>query len=274
MGQAWDRLQKQRQAKAKLLELMRKADQVIVIHYSCESFYDRHDGSSPRITSIAVRNLHSGQTNSFSIHQVAEREKLLDISLNENYDELEKIMLDEFYDYVKRHESCIWLHWNMRDINYGFPAIAHRYKVLKGNPQEIHESKLVDLSQTLIAMYGENYVSHPRLQNLLEINSLLHKDFLKGQAEAEAFVKGEYVKLHQSTLRKVKSLSQIAEFAAQGSLKVESKLRYYNFTVLAELIKEHPVIVTSLAISSLLAVVFKAVDFVGFVLKMFNQSNS
>jgi len=38
-----------------------------VIHYSCESFYDRPNGASPRITSIAVRKLDSGQTLSFSI---------------------------------------------------------------------------------------------------------------------------------------------------------------------------------------------------------------
>jgi hypothetical protein len=43
MGQAWNKIQKRKLAKNKLSDLMSKAEQVIVIHYSCESFYDRPD---------------------------------------------------------------------------------------------------------------------------------------------------------------------------------------------------------------------------------------
>jgi hypothetical protein len=107
MGQAWKKVQKRKQAKTKLTELISKSDQVIIIHYSCESFYDRPDGSSPRITSIAVRNLESSQTTSFSIHQVAERKGYSANALEEHYNKLEKLMLEEFYDYVRRHSSHI-----------------------------------------------------------------------------------------------------------------------------------------------------------------------
>jgi len=138
MGEAWNKVQKRKKAKIKLAELISKADRVIVIHYSCESFYDRSDGSSPRITSIAVRNLEAGQTKSFSIHQVAERKGYSASALEQHYNQLEKLMLDGFYDYVRRHSSHVWLHWNMRDINYGFPAIAHRYQVLQGEPEEVN----------------------------------------------------------------------------------------------------------------------------------------
>ncbi len=112
---------------------MNHPEYTIVIHYSCESFYDRADGSSPRITSIAVYNIGSGQTNSFSIHQKAEIKKYSRNDIEKHYEELEKLMLDDFYDFVKLHEKYNWLHWNMRDINYGFQAIAHRYKVLGGD---------------------------------------------------------------------------------------------------------------------------------------------
>lgn len=245
MGQAWDKVQKSQQAKNKLAELMSKADQVIVIHYSCESFYDRTDGSSPRITSIAVRNLESAQTTSFSIHQIAERKGFSASDLEQHYDELEKLMLDEFYDYVRRHGSHIWLHWNMRDINYGFPAIAHRYKVLQGEPEDVNESKLVDLSRLLIAIYGVSYIQHPRLPSLVEKNSITHRDFLDGKAEAEAFINKQYVKLHQSTLRKVDVLANIVERATDGSLKTNSNQMdiYGNYlTALIELVKENPII--------------------------------
>jgi hypothetical protein len=64
---------KQKAGWATLEPIFADAGNVSVIHYSCESFYDRPNGASPRITSIAVRKLDSGQTLSFSIHQVAER---------------------------------------------------------------------------------------------------------------------------------------------------------------------------------------------------------
>lgn len=245
MGEAWNKVQKRRQAKIELSKLMSKSDQVIVIHYSCESFYDRPDGSSPRITSIAVRNLESGQTTSFSIHQVAEREGYSAYVLEQHYNQLEKLMLDEFYEYVRRHSSHIWLHWNMRDINYGFPAIAHRYKVLQGNPEEVNESKLVDLSRLLIAIYGVGYIQHPRLKSLVEKNRITHRDFLDGKAKADAFINKQYVKLHQSTLRKVDVFANIVERAIDGSLKTNSTWKdvYGSYpAAVIEFIKENPII--------------------------------
>ncbi|WP_040483647.1 hypothetical protein [Lyngbya aestuarii] len=258
MGQAWKKVQKHRQAKRKLYNLMAKVDQVIVIHYSCESFYDRPDGSSPRITSIAVRNLESGQTTSFSIHQVAEIEGYSASGLGQHYNQLEKIMLDNFYDYVRRHGSYIWLHWKMRDINYGFPAIAHRYKVLGGQPEPINESKLVDLSRLLKDIYGDAYIPPPRLKSLAEENSMLREDFLEGKAEAEAFDNEEYVKLHQSTLRKVDVIAKIVERVDDGSLKTKSNWKdiYGNYlAAFVELIKENPVISAIVAIISFVSAV-------------------
>jgi hypothetical protein len=245
MGQAWKKVQKRKQAKIKIAELMSKSDQVIVIHYSCESFYDRPDGSSPRITSIAVRNLESSQTTSFSIHQVAERKGYSANALEEHYNQLEKTMLEEFYDYVNHHSSHIWLHWNMRDINYGFPAIAHRFKVLQGKPVDVNESKLVDLSRLLLAIYGDNYIQHPRLKNLVEKNCISHRDFLDGKTEADAFENKQYVRIHQSTLRKVDAFANIVERAADGSLKTNSNWKnvYGSYSIaFMEFIKENPII--------------------------------
>jgi len=245
MGEAWNKVQKRRQAKTKLSELVSKSDQVVVIHYSCESFYNRPDGSSPRITSIAVRNLDSGQTTSFSIHQIAERNSYSATALEHHYNELEKLMLEEFYDFVRRHSSHIWLHWNMRNINYGFPAIAHRFKVLQGIPEDISESKLVDLSRLLIDIYGAGYIQHRRLPNLVAKNQLTHKDFLDGEAEADAFTNKQYVKLHQSTLRKVDALANIVELAANNTLKTNSTWKdiYGGYpAAVVETIKENPII--------------------------------
>ena len=140
MSKASERVRLYREAKKQLTNISHDCNNVIVIHYSCESFYDLPDGASSRITSIAVQNLATGQTESFSIHQIAERSTEFPIrEIDTHYDELEKKMLGEFYDYAKNHQSHTWLHWNMRNINYGFAALEHRYKVLGGKPFEIHE---------------------------------------------------------------------------------------------------------------------------------------
>lgn len=154
-------------------------------------------------------------------------------------------MLEEFYNFVGRHSSHIWLHWNMRDINYGFPAIAHRFKVLQGTPEDVGESKLADLSRLLIAIYGVGYIQHPRLPSLVEKNQITHRDFLAGKAEADAFTNKQYVKLHQSTLRKVYVLANIVERAADGSLKTNSTWKdiYGGYpAAVIEIIKENPII--------------------------------
>lgn len=221
MGAAIRKLQKRKKARKILSELMENPEHVLVIHYSCESFYDRPNGTSPRITSIAVRNFASGQTKSFSVHQIAERRNLLN-TIDQEYDVFEKEMLDEFYEYVHAHTGFKWLHWNMRDMNYGFEAIEHRHKVLGGKPSEIPEQNRIDLNRLLIDIYGVGYIGHPRLTKLIELNKISDKDFLTGSDEAQAFNNKEYVRLHFSTLRKVDILANIADRADQGLLKTNS----------------------------------------------------
>ena len=129
----------------------------MIIHYSCESFYDIKDGHTPRITSIAVYAYATAQTDSFSIHKVAEKSHIQISDIELHYDELEKKMLDEFFAYAKEHSNFFWIHWNMRDINYGFKAIEHRYSVLGGIPYNIPDEKKIDLARQLINCYGVGY---------------------------------------------------------------------------------------------------------------------
>ena len=39
------------------------------------------------------------------------------------YNDIDKKMLESFYEYVREHRDADWVHWNMRDINYGFVAL-------------------------------------------------------------------------------------------------------------------------------------------------------
>lgn len=218
-----ERLRRRKRAFQIMNALKESPNSVLTIHYSCESFYDRPNGSSPRITSIAVRNWGSGQTYSFSIHQQAERDQKSIEDLETEYDTFEKQMLGEFYQFAEKHDRYSWLHWNMRDINYGFPSLEHRARVLGIEPFLIPEDKRVDLSRVLVDLFGVRYMGHPRLTKLIERNKITHRDFLNGQEEADAFEAKEYVKLHQSTLRKVDVFANILERTLDGSLKTNAK---------------------------------------------------
>jgi hypothetical protein len=193
-----------------------------IIHYSCESFYNRPEGRSPRITSIAVRKLDTAQTLSFSIHQVAERKRIIFADIEQHYDALEKTMLDEFYAHVGTHRGMRYIHWNMRDINFGFAAIEHRYRVLDSEPIVIGDDKKIDLASKLIDIYGPGYAPHHRLENLLRINGIKPLDFMTGAQEAQAFEDRNFVGLHQSTLRKVDVIGDILARAQDRTLKTNT----------------------------------------------------
>lgn len=219
------KLAKRRKTQKHLDSISSNEEHVLIIHYSCESFYDSPEGQTPRITSIAVRNFASGQTASFSIHKIAELKNVAFKDINTEYDKLEKDMLREFYQFMGQNKSCYWVHWNMRDINYGFPAIEHRYKVLKGKPEELDENRKFDLSRALVVIFGNKYIGHPRLVKLMELNHITQLNLLDGPGEVAAFENKEFVKLHQSTLRKVDVLANILGRAIDGSLKTNATWR-------------------------------------------------
>ena len=222
MSAASYRFQTRRKAIKQLASLFDGSDPLKVIHYSCESFYDRPDGSTPRITSIAVHNHSASQVKSFSIHKVAEQRQIPNDQIEACYNDLEKQMLDEFYEFVRYELASKWVNWNMRDINFGFPAIEHRYKILGGLPTQIPPPNQYNLGNILPRIYGRNYSGHPRLHSLIRLNEITDTSFLSGQEEADAFDNCEYVKLHQSTLRKVKCIAAIAELAWGGTLKTNT----------------------------------------------------
>ena len=117
--------------------------------------------------------------------------------MKDHYDELENQILKAFFEYAKGRLNYTWLHWNMRDSNYGFAALEHRFKVHGGQPTEIPEVCRHDLSRSLKELYGVNYISHPRLESLVKKNDITDRDFLNGEEEANAFVNGQYVDLHR-----------------------------------------------------------------------------
>lgn len=264
MGRELQRLKRRRATLEKMRQLQEHASVTLVIHYSCESFYDKADGRTPRITSIAVRNLASGQTDSFSIHQVAEERHVAFEVIDQQYDQLEVVMLNRFMDFVRAHQPYTWMHWNMRDVNYGFAAIEHRYRVLGGTPVEIPEERKFDLARALVDIYGVGYAKHPRLASLVALNHITDRDLLTGAQEAEAFERKQYVKLHQSTLRKVDTLANIFERAESRTLKTQATwAEQYGFTpgAVVERVKEHWLFTLIIVVTAVLALITRAWEF-------------
>ena len=218
MNQALARINKIKEVKSKLRQIFNNKSKTILTHYSCESFIENTKGSH-KITSIAVRYLDSAQTRSFSIFQFAEELKK-ESCIDEYFEEIEKKLLESFFQFVKEHSNYFWVHWNMRDINYGFSALEHRFEILGGTPHIIQDNSKYDLSRILHQRFGKNYAPHPRLEKIMEMNEITSKNFLTGGEEADAFKEKKYLKLHQSTLRKVDIFDCILSRLEEDNLNV------------------------------------------------------
>ena len=206
-----------------------KPEKYLIIHYSCESFYNL-GGKSPRIASISVRQFNNAQTNNFPIHQYSER---LNIPITDDtYRDIEKELLSDFFAFVDKNLDKIWIHWNMRDSVFGFNAIEQRFMVLGGIPQAIDNDKKIDLGHLFKLLYGGDYIENPHIEKLLELNKFNPKQFLNGKQEAEAFDNSEYVKLSMSTSSKVNLFSTFVTHAINQTLKTRIpnwKIRGTNF---------------------------------------------
>ncbi|MGJ1356877.1 hypothetical protein AACH28_21990 [Sphingobacterium thalpophilum] len=222
------RLKQRNEGLKELEKSLDNKEKSLIIHYSCESFVNLH-GRSPRVTSISIRNLQTGQTISFSIHIQAQINQMDFNNLSDtDYDKLEYDMLDEFYRFARERLKFKWIHWNMRDTNFGFEAISNRFRILCGIPLEIDIENRFDLPRILTKIYTYDYEDHGesgKLLSLCQRNGISCRDALSGKKEAEAFENRNYLALHKSTLNKVSIIESILEKIDSNSLKVKVNQR-------------------------------------------------
>ncbi|WP_198537199.1 MULTISPECIES: hypothetical protein [Pseudomonas] len=270
MSSEIDRVKDRAKSRSLVDDLYQDASRVYVVHYSCESFYEGSTGASKRVTSIAVRNLKSAQTKSWSLHKSAELKGSLD-TMSDELDSHERSMLDGYFAFLEQHKDCRFLHWNMRDEHFGFFALEHRYRVLGGNPFELQDDKKVDLARVLVSLYGKSYAPHVdskgrkgRIMSLTELNSVSDIDALTGEQEAEAFVNGDYLKMHRSTLRKLDMFANFFERTHEKRLKTDAswadKFGVRPVAVL-EVIKGHPLFTAFTVIAIALGAIAKYTEF-------------
>lgn len=207
-----------------LREIKRNPENFYIIHYSCQSLYDDNDALSPRITSIAISHYSTEQTVSFSTHSIAEELHIGREFVLEKFDEVERELLKNFYAFVRGRRDKYWVHWNMRNLTYGFEHLEHRYRVLGGiDAAVIPVERRLNLNDLIADRYGSDYAKHPKLRSLMELNGGIHRYFLTGEEEVQAFHSNEFIKMHNSTLCKVGFLQIVVEKLARGKLRTSSR---------------------------------------------------
>jgi hypothetical protein len=205
-------------------EIRRNPENFYIIHYSCENLYGDGGGLSPRVTSIAVGYYATAQTVSFSAHAVAEEMHIPRDKVEENFAKIELALLKDFYSFVRDRKDRVWVHWNMRNLTFGFEHLAHRFKVLGGaDAPVIAVEQRLNLNDLLADRYGRNYALDPKLRALMELNGGLHRHFLTGQEEVQAFKNGEFIRLHNSTLCKVGFMQHAIRCLVEGKLRTASR---------------------------------------------------
>lgn len=216
--------------------LKKTKGKTLVIHYSCESFFNLN-GRTPRVTSICVKNRGNNTVKTFSIHLQAQfHKKDLCNLTDQDYDFLEKSMLKDFSDFVKKHLTYNWVHWNMRNSSYGFEAISNRFRILGGHLKEIEDQFKYDLPEIIGSLYTYKFEKHKpngQLLNLSKRNRISDRDVLVGKDEATCFENSEFLMLHMSTCRKVEIIDRLLSLEEKKQLKVNvSVIDIYGLTPL------------------------------------------
>lgn len=204
---------------------VKKAPQIFyTIHYSCQSLYDDNEGLSPRITSIAITHYATGQAVSFSTHSIAEELRIGREDVLGNFDAVEIQLLTGFYQFVRDRRDKYWVHWNMRNLTYGFEHLEHRYRALGGRDASvIPVERRLNLNDLLADRYGSGYANHPKMKSLMELNGGIPRHFLEGKEEIQAFENKEFIRMHNSTLSKVGFLNSTIRKMVTGKLRTASR---------------------------------------------------
>lgn len=202
---------------------------VFSIHYSCESF-NKTKSSTPRVTSLSIYNLATGEQKTFTLHIEAQLKKYNCKRLSKNeLDASERSLLNKFYKFIKAHQGCLWVHWNMKNSKYGFDALSIRYNFLTGKPApNIRVQDQYDLKVMLRKLYGPNFEvdkCESKLLNLVRRNSLSLRGMLLGIEEANAFTAKNYQAVMESSQSKAEAIGLLMKAAGEKTLKVNASFK-------------------------------------------------
>jgi len=201
----------------KMKEYASQEKPCIFISYACTNF---NQVEKPvRITSIVVNIMNTSceRTFDYIICNSGSLSGLKECEL----DEIERRMLDKFFEFATPYRNSIWIHWNMRNSKYGFEKIINRYCSLGGVLDKEYFKNEFDLAWAFKKIYGSDYVKDPRFENICKLNGLAMFDFEKGENEAVLFEHGKYDLISHSKLRKIHCMTSLFDMAIHGTLKTQ-----------------------------------------------------
>ncbi len=238
-------VKERRLALANLRKLTEDPSKVLFIHYSQSNTFDEDDygNISPIITSIVVKSLDDQIDQQFAIHFEADKADIPIDEIQYSYRELELRILKSFNDFVRRHNECNWIHWDMKNIHFGFEAIKHRYEKIFGDLKDYNEIPInnkKNLRNIIEGMYGEDFVDgSDTLKAILKCNygNVDNNVYLSSNIESTEFERKNFINVIKSVDLKVESIRKITNKLMQKKLKVSNK---NNYAIFLDIIN-HPV---------------------------------
>lgn len=241
MGVAKDR----KIAVANLKKLTEDPNKVLFVHYSqSNTFDDDYSTISPIITSIVIKSLDGQIDQQFAIHLEADKADIPIDEIQYSYRDLELRILKSFNDFTKRHAGCNWIHWDMKNIHFGFEAIKHRYEKIFGDLKdyiEIPINNKKNLRDIVEGMYGDNFVDGPdTLKSLFICNSknIDNNLYLSTGIESTEFERKNFDNVLKSVDLKVDFIKKATKKLIQRTLSVSNKNGYAIFVDIVN----HPIV--------------------------------
>lgn len=219
---------------------------VLFVHYSESSTYDDDDygNISPIITSIVIKSLDGQIDKQFAIHLEADKADIPKDQIQDSYRELELRILKLYNDFVRRNLDCFWIHWDMKNIHFGFEAIKHRYEKIFESLEdycEIPSNKKKNLRTIIEGMYGDDFVSgSDSLKALMLCNSDNIEDstYLSKDNESSQFENKNFIGVIKSVDIKVEFIKKATKKLSYKKLIVSNK---NNYAVFVDTVN-HPII--------------------------------
>ena len=233
----------------------------IFVHYARQNCFEESYEKGPRVITITVMNAESEQTLTFSIKKCSEKYGCDFFDLEEKEkDKIEYDMLENFFKYVVANKNKTWLHWNMKNNNFGFYAINDRFRELGGVPYDFDENKLVNISDLLKRKYGTNFATDcvwngktmGKMYDIFMLNNISDSSILNGEQEIKEYILKNILAVEQSVIGKLKAFKLIVERAADNVLVTRGNILrdVYGFGIsgIAQYIQDNAILALLFAI--------------------------
>lgn len=232
-------IKNRKEAFKRINKLLEDPAKVLIIHYSQAKTYDEdYAVISPIISAIVVKSLSGELEKHFALYYEADKANIPIEEIENSYRDLELRNLRSFNEFARRRKDYLWVHWEMRNIHFGFEAIKHRYEKIFYDLKEekqyevIPENKKLNLCKMLEDIYGTKFAENPdKLASLMKTNNnqVLDNNYLTLDREEKEFENKNHLSIINSLDCKVDFLRKALKLLSKKELKVLNKNRYARF---------------------------------------------